>query len=84
MSLYLLQKPTKNEKLIPEKFKDHAWFVATAPKDNPKITVAILAEHGGGGGSVAAPIANKIINAYLENNYEDIRVSSELVEKNIN
>jgi penicillin-binding protein 2 len=45
--------------------EDHAWFVAFAPLDNPKIVVAVLVEHGGHGGVTAAPIAGKIIEAYL-------------------
>lgn len=45
--------------------EDHAWFVAFAPLDNPKIVVAVLVEHGGHGGVTAAPIARRIIEAYL-------------------
>jgi membrane peptidoglycan carboxypeptidase len=46
-------------------YKDHAWFVAVAPLDNPKIAVCVLVEHGGHGGSAAAPLAKKVIEAYL-------------------
>jgi penicillin-binding protein 2 len=46
---------------------DHAWFVAYAPVDNPKIAVAVVVEHGGHGGSVAAPIAKKVIEEYMKN-----------------
>lgn len=45
--------------------KDHAWFVAYAPYDNPKIAIAVLAEHGGHGGEAAAPIAGVIMDTYL-------------------
>jgi penicillin-binding protein 2 len=45
--------------------RDHALFIAFAPVHDPKIAVAIVAEHGGHGGSVAAPIAGEIIDAYL-------------------
>ena len=45
--------------------EDHAWFVGFAPLDNPRIAVAVLVEHGGHGGVTAAPIAGKIIEAYL-------------------
>jgi penicillin-binding protein 2 len=44
---------------------DHAWFVGYAPADHPSIAVAVLIEHGGHGGAVAAPIAERIIKAYL-------------------
>ncbi|MBW2094834.1 MAG: penicillin-binding protein 2 [Deltaproteobacteria bacterium] len=53
------------EENIPEAFRDHAWFVAIAPASQPKIAVAVVVEHGGHGGSAAAPIARKIISAYL-------------------
>ena len=49
----------------PWKYRDHAWFVAVAPADAPRITVSVLIEHGGHGGSAAAPIAKKLIEAYL-------------------
>ncbi len=51
---------------LPAKFKDHAWFVAIAPKDNPRLAVAVLIEHGGHGGSAAAPIAGELLRTYLE------------------
>lgn len=47
------------------KFADHAWFVAYAPTDQPKIAIAVLVEHGGHGGATAAPIAGALIQAYL-------------------
>jgi penicillin-binding protein 2 len=47
--------------------KDHAWFVAFAPVENPKIAVAVVVEHGGHGGSAAAPIAKQVIEEYLKN-----------------
>jgi penicillin-binding protein 2 len=50
-----------------ERFADHAWFVAFAPVEKPGIAVAVLVEHGGGGGAVAAPIAKKAIEAYFMN-----------------
>ncbi len=46
---------------------DHAWFVAYAPVDHPKIAVAVLVEHGGHGGAAAAPIAKKVIEEYMRN-----------------
>ena len=45
--------------------RDHAWFIAYAPADDPKIAVAVLVENGGFGASVAAPIARKVLDAYL-------------------
>jgi penicillin-binding protein 2 len=45
--------------------EDHAWFVAFAPMDTPRIAITVLVEHGGHGGSVAAPIAKRVIETYL-------------------
>ena len=45
--------------------KDHATFLCVAPKDDPKIAVSVYVEHGGFGGSVAAPIASLIVEQYL-------------------
>lgn len=50
---------------LPSHLQDHAWFVAFAPFENPKIGVAVLVEHGGFGSSVAGPIAKELIAYYL-------------------
>ena len=46
--------------------EDHAWFVAYAPAENPRIAIAVIVENGGSGGRVAAPIAQKTLEAYFE------------------
>ena len=46
--------------------RDHAWFVSYAPVQNPQIAVAVLVEHGGHGGSAAAPMAKKVIEKFIE------------------
>ena len=56
---------TKSSKNMEERRRDHAWFIAFAPVDDPKIAVAVLVENGGFGGSTSAPIAQKVIDAYL-------------------
>lgn len=45
--------------------EDHAWFVAYAPAENPKIALAVIVEHGGHGGGAAAPIAKVVMEDYL-------------------
>ena len=55
------------EKLTKSKDRDHAWFVGYAPASDPRICVAALVEHGGHGASVAAPLVQKVIMAYLKN-----------------
>jgi len=45
--------------------KTHAWFTAVAPLDAPEIAVGVVLENAGGGGAMAAPIAQKILEAYF-------------------
>jgi penicillin-binding protein 2 len=45
--------------------EDHSIFVAFAPKDNPKIAIAILVENGGFGSTIAGPIASLMIEKYI-------------------
>jgi penicillin-binding protein 2 len=49
------------------KFRDHALFVCYAPVDNPEIAVVVVVEHGGHGGSAAAPVARRVIDTYFKN-----------------
>jgi len=51
---------------VPYKYRDHAWFVCFAPVEEPRIAVAVIVEHGGLGGMEAAPIAQKVIQAFLQ------------------
>ncbi|MFN2388739.1 MAG: peptidoglycan D,D-transpeptidase FtsI family protein [Actinomycetota bacterium] len=41
--------------------KNHAWFICFAPAENPRVAVAVVAEYGGIGGQVAAPLARDIL-----------------------
>lgn len=45
--------------------RDHAWFAGVAPYDDPEIAVAVLVEHGGGGGHNAAPIAMRVLEDWF-------------------
>jgi penicillin-binding protein 2 len=45
--------------------RDHAWFVAFAPVENPLVVVSVFLEHGGQGSSAAAPVAIRIIDRYF-------------------
>jgi len=51
---------------IPYKYRDHALFVCFAPYKDPEVAIVVIVEHGGHGGSAAAPIARKIIDGYFE------------------
>jgi penicillin-binding protein 2 len=55
----------EDKERLPLKYKDHAWFVAYAPFEDPVISIVVLVEHGGSGGTAAAPIAKKVIEKYL-------------------
>ncbi|MBU0655478.1 MAG: penicillin-binding protein 2 [Gammaproteobacteria bacterium] len=57
---------------IAKRLRDHALFVGFAPADEPKIAVAVIVENAlGGGGSVAAPIGRKLMDAYLLKQYDN-------------
>ena len=47
-------------------FEDHSIFIAFAPKDNPKIAIAVFVENGGFGSTMAAPIASLVVEKYLK------------------
>ncbi len=53
------------EEELEEFNRKHAWFIAFAPADDPVIALSVLVENGGGGSSVAAPIARQVTDAYL-------------------
>jgi len=50
---------------VAERLRDHAWFIAFAPAEAPRIAVCVLVENGGFGASAAAPIARRVLDAYL-------------------
>jgi len=52
-------------KILEERKRDHAWFIAFAPADEARIAISVLVENGGFGASAAAPIARKVLDAYL-------------------
>ena len=51
---------------IPYKERDHAWYVAFGPYNNPRYAVSILIEHGGSGSVIAAPIAKKLFKFVID------------------
>ena len=65
------QNEEYNEEEIAFNMRDHALFIAFAPADNPKIAIAVIAEHGSHGSSVAAPIAAAVIKQYLQIKLDD-------------
>ena len=56
---------------LPYALRDHAWFAAFAPADDPQIVVVVLNEHSGFGASNAAPTAAAVVKAWLELKAQD-------------
>jgi len=54
-----------SEEDVAYKHRDHAWFTSFAPAEDPQIAVTVLVEHGGHGGSAAAPVAKKVLERYF-------------------
>jgi penicillin-binding protein 2 len=50
---------------LPKHERDHGWFVGYAPADDPQIAFAVVVEHGGHGGSSAAPIVRRALEAFF-------------------
>ncbi len=61
--------------------EDHAWFIAFAPFDNSKIAIAVMVENVGFGGTHAAPIAKKVIEAYLNSLKEITPIENKSITK---
>jgi penicillin-binding protein 2 len=60
----LPEKDIPKEELAYSK-KDHAWFIGYAPADDPEICIAVVVEHGGSGGKIAAPLFKDIVRKYF-------------------
>ena len=65
------------------KLEDHSILVAFAPKDNPKIAIAIFVENGGYGSRIAAPITSLMIEKYLNGEISEATVHRETRMLNI-
>ena len=61
----IAQDAEYKEEEIDLRLRDHSLFIAFAPFKKPTIAIAVIAENGGSGGHVAAPIARKVLDAYL-------------------
>ena len=51
---------------LPVHLRDHAWFIAFAPVEAPRIAIAVVVEHGGAGSKAAAPVARLTLDAWLD------------------
>jgi len=59
------QEEEYDEKNVAHKFRDHALFIGYAPADDPRIAGAVVVANGGHGGATAAPVARKVMDAWL-------------------
>lgn len=62
-----MDERARRAKILPGAYRDHALFVCFVPYNSPEIAISVIAENAGHGGSAAAPIARKIIDAYFAN-----------------
>lgn len=63
----IAQDKEYKKEMIAEEFQDHALFIAFAPVESPRIAIAIIVENGGGGSKIAAPIARKMFDHFMNN-----------------
>jgi penicillin-binding protein 2 len=63
--------------------EDHSIFVAFAPKDNPKIAIAVMVENGGFGATVAGPIASLMIEKYLRKKITRTDLETRILNKSL-
>jgi len=60
------QAKRRQDEKMAWQYRDHAWFVAYAPAENPQLAVAVIVEHGGHGGATAAPVARKVFDRWFQ------------------
>ena len=63
--VFSLKGEKYTEHRVDERLRDHAWYMAYAPADKPKIAVAVLVENGGFGAQAAAPVVRKVFDYFL-------------------
>jgi penicillin-binding protein 2 len=63
--VYSLKGEKYSASKVDERLRDHAWFIAYAPSENPRVALSVLVENGGFGADAAAPIARKVIDYVL-------------------
>ena len=63
--VFSLKGEKYSEHKVDERLRDHAWYIAYAPADKPKIALAVLVENGGFGAQAAAPVARQVFDYWL-------------------
>ena len=72
-----LKRLTSIEK---SKFRPNAWFIGYAPFDNPEISIVVLIENSGSGGAIAAPLAQKVFEAFYSQKFNSNLSFSDLAQ----
>jgi len=75
------QEEEYDEEKVDKNLRDHGLFISFAPVEDPQIAVAIVVEHGGHGGTVAAPIARQVMDAYLLPILHEKKLKEEKIQK---
>ena len=73
----IAQDEEYEEDKVSKRLRDHALFVSFAPVDEPRIAIAVIVENGGHGSSTAAPIARRMMDAYLLGNDDKLARSEQ-------
>jgi len=69
--VYQLSKDEgEKDREVAQHLRDHALFIAFAPVEAPRIAIAVVVEHGGGGSTAAAPVARATLDAWLDQEIE--------------
>jgi len=63
--LQIKQGAKYNASALAEQYRDHSWFIAFAPVEQPRIAVAVIVENAGWGAAAAAPIARGLFDYYI-------------------
>lgn len=61
----ITQETRTDNKDLPERHRDHAWFASYAPADAPELVVVVFVEHGGAGSQAAAPLAKAVYERFF-------------------
>ncbi|SUA53303.1 Penicillin-binding protein 2 [Oligella ureolytica] len=68
--VFSLRGATYNARNLDKRLHDHALYMGFAPVDDPKIALAVIVENGGWGSTVAAPIARKVFDYWLDDDIQ--------------
>ena len=82
ITLLCVEKQVQLENNLGNK-KDHSVYIAFAPKDNPKIAIAVYIENAGWGSTWAAPIGSLMIEKYINNNILNVELEKFIINSNL-